>query len=118
MFDVKPIINDLLSSIPGVANVSDVFPKADDTMPVITFYELANSDPLTIANGPLSDISIQIDVWHNRSTGALAAQVDEKMSSIGFRRQMSADIPDPSGLKRKTMRYRGVLDVRSGRISQ
>lgn len=118
MFDIKPEIFSLLSTIPGVVRVSDEFPSADAAMPVITFYESANSDPLTIKTGPLSDISIQIDVWHNRSTGALAEQVDEKMNSIGFRRQMSADLPDPSGLKRKTMRYRGIVDVRSGRVSQ
>lgn len=117
MYDVKPIIQQSLSTIPGVT-VGDAFPKADTKLPYISFYELTNSDPLTIANSPLSEISIQIDVWHNRSTGALAGQVDEKMNSIGFRRQMAADVPDPSGLKRKTMRYRGVVDARTGRVSQ
>ncbi|MFC5468413.1 hypothetical protein ACFPPD_06750 [Cohnella suwonensis] len=117
MFDVKPEINALLSAIPGVT-VSDAFPTAKAKMPHISFYELSNGDPLTIAAGPLSDISVQIDVWHNRSTGLIASEVDARMNSIGFRRQMSADLPDPSGLKRKTMRYRGVVDVRSGRVSQ
>lgn len=117
MYDVKPQLNTLLSAIPSVT-VSDAFPAATAKMPHISFYELANSDPLTIGNGPLSEIAIQVDVWHNRSTGTLAAQVDTAMNGIGFRRQMAADIPDPSGLKRKTMRYRGVVDARSGRVSQ
>lgn len=117
MFDVKTEIDTLLSSIPNIT-VSDAFPKAKAKMPHISFYELSNTDPLTIANGPLSEISVQIDIWHNRSTGTLAAAVDEKLNSIGFRRQMSGDIPDPSGLKRKTMRYHGVVDSRTGRVTQ
>lgn len=118
MYDVKTEIRTLLLTIPGVVRVTDEFPSADAEMPVITFYELSNTDPLTIADGPLSDISIQIDVWHNRSTGALAQQVDQLMNSIGFRRQSSGDIGDPSGLNRKTMRYRGVVDSRTGRVTQ
>jgi hypothetical protein len=117
MYDVKPEITALLKSIPGVT-VTDTFPKGPADTPRITFYELGNSDPLTIANGPLSDIAIQIDVWNQRSTGPLAAAVDAAMNGIGFRRQMAADIPDPSGLKRKTMRYRGVVDTRTGRVTQ
>ncbi|REK69341.1 tail completion protein gp17 [Paenibacillus paeoniae] len=117
MIDIKPVVNALLSSIPGVT-VSDAFPTKDAKLPYISFYELVNQDPLTIASSPLSDISVQIDVWHNRSTGAIAAQVDSLLNSIGMRRKMANDIPDPSGLKRKTMRYRGVVDKRTGRISQ
>lgn len=116
-FDIKPVINTLLSSISGVT-VSDAFPAKGAKMPHISFYELTNQDPLTIASSPLSDISVQIDVWHNRSTGALAEQVDALLNSIGMRRKMANDVPDPSGLKRKTMRYRGVVDSRTGRISQ
>lgn len=117
MYDVKPQINSLLESIPGVT-VSDAFPKSPAETPRITFYELANNDPIKINNGPLSDIAIQIDVWHTRSTGALAAAVNEKMNSIGFRRQFAADMPDPSGIKRKTMRYRGVVDMRTLLVHQ
>jgi hypothetical protein len=117
MFDIKPHILTLLQAIPG-ATVSDAFPKKDAKLPHISFYELINSDPLTISSGPLNEISVQIDIWHNRSTGALAATVDGAMNGIGFRRQASNDIPDPSGMKRKTMRYRGVVDIRTGRVSQ
>ena len=116
MFDIKPTVLALLESIPG-ETVSDAYPKDFSKLPHISFYEIGNTDPLGIANGPLSDISIQIDVWHNRSTGAVANAVNEQLNSIGFRRQFQADIPDPN-IKHKTMRYRGVIDSRSLRVSQ
>jgi len=117
MYDVKTEINALLESIPGVV-VTYAYPKDFKKLPVISFYEIGNSDPLGIRSSPLSDISIQIDIWHNKSTGALAQQVDEKMNSIGFRRQFAADVPDPGGIIHKTMRYRGVVDVRTNLVHQ
>lgn len=112
MYDVKPEINTLLSSIPGVT-VSDAYPKDFKKLPYISFYEIDNSDPLKLSQEYLTDISIQIDIWHNRSTGSIAQQVNEKMNSIGFRRKFMTDVTDPSGIKHKTMRYRGVVDTRN-----
>lgn len=119
MYDAKPDVFSVLSTIPNVT-VSGDFPAANASMPHISFYELANNEVMTTSDtvGILSDISIQIDVWHNRSTGDLASQVNEKMNSIGFRRQFARDLNDPSGLKRKTMRYRGVVDSRSKIVYQ
>lgn len=116
MFDIKPTILTLLETIPGVT-ITDDYPKDFSKMPHISFYEIGNSDPLGIANSPLSDISIQIDIWHNRSTGSIAEAVNEKLNSIGFRRNFQRDITDPN-IKHKTMRYRGVIDTRSLRVSQ
>ncbi|MFF2449367.1 hypothetical protein ACFVSW_20195 [Neobacillus sp. NPDC058068] len=112
MYDVKPQIKSLLKSIPDVS-VSDVFPNGPAETPRITFYELANVDSLKINNSPISTIAIQIDIWHTRSTGVLAAAVNDVMNSIGFRREFAADVPDPSGIKRKTMRYGGKVDARN-----
>lgn len=117
MYDVKPIVNTLLESISDVT-VSDAYPSDISKLPHISFYEIANNDALLITKGPLSDISIQVDIWHNRSTGALAAAVDEKMNRIGFRRQFASDVPDPTGIKHKTMRYRGIVDSRTNLVHQ
>lgn len=117
MYDVKPIVAQLLESISGVT-VSDAYPRDFSKLPHISFYEQANTDYLRIGGEPLSEIVIQVDIWHNRSTGTLTQQVDEKMNSIGFRRQFMADVPDPSGIKHKTMRYRGVVDKRTGLVHQ
>lgn len=117
MFNVKPNILILLEEIPDVS-VTDEYPKSFANLPHISFYELSNDDSLGIANSPLSDITIQIDIWNNRSTSGLAQIVNEKMNSIGFRRKFANDMSDPSGIKRKTMRYRGIIDARTGRVSQ
>lgn len=117
MYDVKPEVNTLLKSIPGVT-VSDAYPSDFSMMPHISFYELTNKDALEISTEPLTDITVQIDVWHKRSTGGLAQQVNEKMNSIGFRRQMSNDVLDSSGIKRKTMRFGARIDNRTLRVHQ
>lgn len=117
MYDIKPDVMKQLDQIEGVS-ISDAHPKDWAKLPHISFYEGSNFDPLRIQNGPLSAITIQVDIWHNKSTGTLAAEVDARMNSIGLRRDFAADLNDPSGIKHKTMRYRGVVDTRNGRVTQ
>lgn len=116
MYDVKPEIKTLLQGISGVT-VSDAYPADWKKLPHISFYEQSNKDAVKIKNGPLSDIVIQIDIWHNRSTGPIAQQVDTKMALIGFVREFAADVPDKNA-KRKTMRYRGVVNIRTSLVHQ
>ncbi|WFR60868.1 hypothetical protein P9222_20275 [Paenibacillus amylolyticus] len=117
MYDIKPEVLKQLDQIQGVT-VSDAYPKEWSKLPHISFYEASSTDPLGIQKGPLTAVAIQVDIWHTKSTGTLAADVDTRMNSIGLRREFAADLPDPSGIKHKTMRYRGVVDSRSGRVSQ
>ncbi|MCL6456918.1 MAG: hypothetical protein K6T85_02820 [Gorillibacterium sp.] len=117
MFDAKSQILTLLETIHGVL-VTGAYPKSFERLPHISFYETVNSEGLPQLPGLLTDISIQVDIWHNKSTGGLAQQVDVLMNSIGFRRQFASDLPDPSGVNRKTMRYHGIVDRRSERVSQ
>lgn len=116
MYDIKPLVKGLLDTIPDVM-VSDAYPADFTKLPRISFYEQANNDYLKKGPEHLTEIVIQVDIWHNRSTGSLARQVDEKMTSIGFRRELAADLPDPS-VKHKTMRYRGIVDSRNNRVYQ
>ncbi len=111
MYDIKPQVKILLESIEGVT-VSDAYPKDFTRLPHISFYEQANSDYLKRGPEYLTEIVLQVDIWHNRSTGLLAQQVNEKMNSIGFRREFASDVPDPSKVKHKTMRFRGIVDTR------
>jgi hypothetical protein len=115
MYDVKPQIKTLLEAIPGIKKVSDAYPSDWKNLPQITFYEQDNSDYLK--KGLLSEIVIQIDIWHSKSTGEIARRVDEKMAEIGFRREFAADIPDPA-VKHKTMRFRGIVDERDLKVYQ
>lgn len=66
----------------------------------------------------IGDVANELRIWHNRSTGALAAQVDQSMNAIGFRRAFAADVPDPAGVKHKTTRYRGIVDKDSKLVYQ
>lgn len=117
MFDIKPIVNKLLSEINGVT-VSDTYPKDFNKLPHVSFYEIANGEGVAAIPGRLTETNIQVDIWHNRSTGALAKEVNEKMNSIGLRRAFAGDIPDPSGIKHKTMRFHGVVDSKTLLIYQ
>lgn len=112
MYDIKPKINQLLGEIVGEDNISDSYPESFENLPKISFYEQDNKDVYKLKKEYMTEIVVQIDIWHNRSTGALAQQVNEKMNSIGFRRDFMRDIPDPS-IKHKTMRYKGKVDNRS-----
>ncbi|WIF95016.1 hypothetical protein [Caminicella sporogenes] len=111
MYDIKPQIFNLLKEIEGVT-ISDAYPKDFSKLPHISFYEQFNRDYLKKGTEKLTEIVIQIDIWHRRSAGAIAKAVDEKMNSIGFRREFAADIPDPV-VKHKTMRYRGIVDKKN-----
>lgn len=117
MYDVKPEIFALLNTIEGVT-VSDEFPSGAAQAPHITFKEANNSNYRNMSNEQQSEIIILIDVWHTRSTGKIAQDVNSKMASIGFLRQFQADLNDPSGMKRKTMRFRGVVDKRTKLVHQ
>ena len=119
IYNIKINVDTELMKIAGVT-VSGNFPKANAKMPHINFGVGNNADPM-LANsnrGILQDLDIFIDVWHNKATDTLADSVDDKMTGLGFRRSFAADLNDPSGLNRKTMRYRGVLDTRSMRVHQ
>lgn len=117
MYDAKPGVMQALSAIPSVT-VSDAYPTDWAKLPHISFYEIANNPAYPVGRETKTEINIQIDIWHNRSTGALAAQVDQSMHAIGFRRAFAADVPDPAGVKHKTMRYRGIVDKNSKLVYQ
>lgn len=112
MFDVKPYVFKALKSIEGVT-VSDAYPSDFSKLPHISFYEMKNEEGINAIPGRLSDVVVVIDIWHNRSTGSLAQHVNEKMNSLGLRREFAMDVPDPSGIKHKTMRYRGKIDCKT-----
>ena len=40
-------------------------------------------------------------------------KIDEIFSSLGLMRTSSLDVPDPSHLRHKTMRFEGIVDLNS-----
>lgn len=116
MYDVKPDVSAELNSIPGVT-VADVRPANWNALPYIFYYEVENNNPLLISGSPLSDVTLQIEIWSEGSTSALAMQVDQLLTGMGFRRQFSADVPDSADVRHKTMRFQGIVDARNHRVS-
>lgn len=112
MYDVKPQINTLLEEMVGSDSVSDGYPEDFNNLPQISFYEAYSGDLYKLKAEVFTEIVIQIDIWHNRSTGPLAQEVNEKMNAIGFKRDFMRDIPDPK-IKHKSMRFKGKVDNRN-----
>lgn len=117
MYDVKPEVFQALKTIPDVAKIVDSYPTSFAEMPLISFYEQTNRDEITALPGVLTNVTIQIDVWHNQSTGDLARAVNAAMNALGLRREFAADLNE-TGIKRKTMRYRGIVDSRTNHVNQ
>ena len=61
-------------------------------------------------------VRYRIDIWNNHSTSEAALQVDEAMKVTGLKRIACADVPDPSGMKHKQMRYEGIIDMDSDSV--
>ena len=119
MVDARVQILDLLKEIDTDGlKVSMNFPKKIDTVPLITFFEINNSN----TNIKIRDfLSYQIDVWADsfESVIDLAMLADEKMITLGFKRDYvtpDSDRVDASGLYRKTLRYSRYVDVRTNRL--
>lgn len=116
---MKNIKDEVYAALLTVAEaVSDAYPKewAEDV--TIQFTEEDNSvfEQSSSKNGMQEDkskVRYRIDIWHRRSTSAAALAVDEAMKKTGLKRTGCADVPDPSGMKHKQMRYEGIIDMHS-----
>lgn len=120
LYNIKPEIDNLLKTIPGVT-VEQSWPEkkpSPSSFPHISFYELDNTDNSSTVDGGEreSRIALQIDVWAKTgaSRDSTAEAVDEKMKTMNFKREMAYDLADKIGaqvIKRKTMRYAVYIDL-------
>lgn len=110
MINVK---NQVYAAIADTAeNVGDQYPSNWGTLPAIQYTEEDNSVFEWCDNKESkSHLQYRVDIWHNKSTSEFALAIDEKLSALGLRRTMCMDVPDPSQLKHKQMRYEGIIDV-------
>lgn len=92
--------------------VSDQYPKDWSCLPVIQYTEEDNSVYERADNKEtMSKVRYRIDIWDNRSTSAIALAADEAIASLGLVRTGCNDVPDPSGMKHKQMRYEGIISM-------
>ena len=109
MINVKDFVYSKLSK--KFKNVSDVYPQSWVDLPAVQYVEEENKpDEFTDDKEQSSFIRYRIDIWDNKSTSQTACDVDEVMAGLGFLRTYCSDVPDPSGLKHKQMRYEAIID--------
>lgn len=103
-------------------HVTDIYPKEwAEKGPTIQFVEEDNSvfEGSSSAEGMREDkskVRYRIDIWALKNTSPTAVAVDKAVSAIGLKRINCADVPDPSGMKHKQMRYEGIIDMDSERV--
>lgn len=111
MINVKDIIYKELSSI--IENISDAYPQNFSDMPAVQYVEEENKvDEYTDEQEQSSYIRYRIDIWDVKSTSQTAVKIDSIMAKLGFLRTNCSDVPDPSGLKHKQMRYEAIIDCK------
>ena len=97
----------------GIARVELEFPDTAAKFPLITINEVSNTAELVIDGVEFrSDITYQIDVWDNGKDRSLVETISNQVSHVltanYFRRTMSRNLKDPSGLHRKTMYFKTI----------
>lgn len=117
MINVKEQVYDAIKGISQ--NVSDSYPSDWAILPAIQYVEEDNKvQEWTDGREQKSYLRYKIDIWHNRSTSETTLLIDEAISALGLRRTLCQDVPDPSGLKHKVLRYEGVIDVDTEMVYQ
>lgn len=112
MINIKPIIYKELEKV--AENVTDTYPDDWENFPVVIFLEEENK-PYEIYGDKeqKSNVRYKVDIFNNDSTSTLAIKIDEIFSNLGLMRTSSLDVPDPSHLRHKTMRFEGIVDLSS-----
>ncbi|MDE7436667.1 MAG: hypothetical protein K2N01_12730 [Lachnospiraceae bacterium] len=112
MKNVKDQVGNALLTVTD--NVTDSYPASWANLPAIQYAEEDNRVYERTEEGEeKSYVRYKVDIWHNMSTSETAMQVDEAIAGLGLVRVACQDVPDPSGLKHKVMRYEGILDMHS-----
>lgn len=119
MKNIKDQVYKALCSVTD--NVSDAYPRSWAEDITIQYTEEQNSVYEHSSHGEFvgedkSLVRYRIDIWHRDSTSAAAMAVDEAMKEIGLKRIECQDVPDPSGMKHKQMRYEGIIDMDSDEV--
>ena len=114
MIDVKKEIYQKLNEIKE-AKVVYFFPDEFNELPIISYYEIENSDSGYCGREVLSDISYQIDVWGRGNISKLCIEVDKKMAELGFRRSFGQDL-SKDGIARRTLRYSARINNKTGYV--
>ena len=112
MADTKQDIDKALNEIQGI-KAFFYYPQTFKQLPCISFYEASNI-PIASADDDeyATETIYAVDVWAvtDKQVTDIAAQVIEKMNTIGFVRTFSHDVFDPdSNIRHKAMRFKRIV---------
>lgn len=115
---MKNVKDQVYAALAGeFGHVSDAYPSDWANLPAIQYIEENNYVVERTGNKEdKAQVRYRIDIWNNTSTSEAALKVDEAIAKLGLVRTACSDIPDPSGLKHKQMRYEGIIDMESDTV--
>ena len=117
MINIKPVIYKELQKVAD--NVTDTYPDDWENVPVVIFLEEQNKPGEWFDDQEKkSHIRYKVDIFDKDSTSDLAVKINEIFASLGLRRTDCQDVPDPSPLRHKWMRFEGIVDLNSQLVYQ
>nr|DAN38337.1 MAG TPA: tail component [Caudoviricetes sp.]DAS24604.1 MAG TPA: tail component [Caudoviricetes sp.] len=117
MINIKPVIYKELQKVAD--NVTDTYPDDWENCPVVIFLEEQNKPGEWYDEKERkSNIRYKVDIFDKDSTSSLAVEIDKIFASLGLRRTDCQDVPDPSHLRHKLMRFEGIVDLDSQLVYQ
>jgi hypothetical protein len=117
MINIKPVIYKELQKVAD--NVTDTYPDDWENFPVVIFLEEQNKPGEWYDEKERkSNIRYKVDIFDRDSTSGLAVEIDKIFASLGLRRTDCQDVPDPSHLRHKLMRFEGIVDLNSQLVYQ
>lgn len=117
MINIKPVIYKELQKVAD--NVTDTYPDDWENFPVVIFLEEQNKPGEWYDEKERkSSIRYKVDIFDKDSTSSLAVEIDKIFASLGLRRTDCQDVPDPSRLRHKLMRFEGIVDLDSQLVYQ
>ena len=117
MINIKPVIYKELQKVAD--NVTDTYPDDWENVPVVIFLEEQNKPGEWFDDAERkSNIRYKVDIFDKDSTSNLAVEINKIFASLGLRRTDCQDVPDPSHLRHKLMRFEGIVDLDSELVYQ
>ena len=117
MINIKPVIYKELQKVAD--NVTDTYPDDWENFPVVIFLEEQNKPGEWYDEKERkSNIRYKVDIFDKDSTSSLAVEIDKIFASLGLRRTDCQDVPDPSHLRHKLMRFECIVDLDSQLVYQ
>lgn len=121
MVNIKDKVYKALCDEFGEDHVSDQYPKDWSNLPAVQYTEEDNRVSERTNEGETkSYVRYRVDIWDAKSTSDYSLMVEDALgiplekihmeTAFGLSRTSCHDVPDPSGLKHKEMRYEGIID--------